>query len=263
MNRRPIELVVLSDVHLGNPKCKANSLAHYLKSILPDTLILNGDFIDNGTEYHPQHWPTAHTQVMREIFELANLGTKIIYVVGTQETWMQQFAQASFKNLHLMDQLEIEVQDKRAWVVHGDVFNRRLRSFKWMSKLGSVGVELLTLMFEVVDQIKYNLGLDDKSSTSVITNKTREFEKSIVDIAASLGFDYIICGNTHLPKIKQFISKNGPIFYLNPGDWLKHMSALEFRQNRWHLFYCEDPLISVSTVSSISPELSYLPSSVN
>ena len=44
--KRNVELVVISDVHLGTYGCKAKELLRYLNSIHPKTLVLNGDIID-------------------------------------------------------------------------------------------------------------------------------------------------------------------------------------------------------------------------
>ncbi|MGN6533972.1 MAG: glycosyltransferase family protein [Ginsengibacter sp.] len=49
--KRKIEVLVLSDIHLGTFGCHAAQLLRYLKSIKPKTVILNGDIIDMwGTE---------------------------------------------------------------------------------------------------------------------------------------------------------------------------------------------------------------------
>ena len=44
--KRELDIVILSDIHLGTYGCHAKELLNYLKSIKVDTLILNGDFID-------------------------------------------------------------------------------------------------------------------------------------------------------------------------------------------------------------------------
>ncbi len=46
MEKRAVDVVVISDVHLGTYGCRAKELVAYLKSILPNILILNGDIID-------------------------------------------------------------------------------------------------------------------------------------------------------------------------------------------------------------------------
>ena len=46
MNKRPLDVCVISDIHLGTFGCHAQEVLNYLKSIEPKTLILNGDIID-------------------------------------------------------------------------------------------------------------------------------------------------------------------------------------------------------------------------
>ena len=46
MKKRPVDLVVISDVHLGTYGCHAKELLKYMKSIKPKEVVLNGDIID-------------------------------------------------------------------------------------------------------------------------------------------------------------------------------------------------------------------------
>jgi len=46
LQKRKIEVAVLSDLHLGTFGCHAIEIAQYLKSIQPKILVLNGDIID-------------------------------------------------------------------------------------------------------------------------------------------------------------------------------------------------------------------------
>ena len=63
MEKRPVDVVVLSDVHLGTYGCRAKELVNYLKSITPNILILNGDIID-GWQFTKRYFPVAHMQVI-------------------------------------------------------------------------------------------------------------------------------------------------------------------------------------------------------
>jgi hypothetical protein len=47
----------------------------------------------------------------------------------------------------------------------------------------------------------------------------------------------VICGHIHRPAKKRIKSPAGAITYLNSGDWVDHMTALEFENNDWHLKY--------------------------
>jgi len=66
MKRRKVDLLILSDIHLGTYGCHAKELVKYLKSIQPDTLILNGDIIDMW-QFRKKYWPDAHTKVLKQI----------------------------------------------------------------------------------------------------------------------------------------------------------------------------------------------------
>jgi predicted phosphodiesterase len=44
--KRNLEVVIISDTHLGSYGCHAEELNDYLKSINPKILVLNGDIID-------------------------------------------------------------------------------------------------------------------------------------------------------------------------------------------------------------------------
>ena len=71
MEKRPVDVVVLSDVHLGTYGCRAKELVAYLKSICPSILILNGDIID-GWQFSKRYFPSAHMSVIKEVLRLSS-----------------------------------------------------------------------------------------------------------------------------------------------------------------------------------------------
>ena len=61
--KREVEVVVLSDIHLGTYGCHAKELVAYLKSVSPKVLILNGDVID-GSAFSKRYFPNSHMAVL-------------------------------------------------------------------------------------------------------------------------------------------------------------------------------------------------------
>ena len=59
MNKRHVDVVVMSDFHLGTYGCHAQEILTYLKSISPRLLILNGDIID-GWQFSKHYFPAVH-----------------------------------------------------------------------------------------------------------------------------------------------------------------------------------------------------------
>src|ERR1044072_4800397 len=67
--KRHVDLVVISDVHLGTYGCHAKELLHYLKGIKPKTLVLNGDIIDIW-QFSKRYFPKSHLKVLKHMVGL-------------------------------------------------------------------------------------------------------------------------------------------------------------------------------------------------
>jgi len=77
--KREVDLVVISDVHLGTYGCHAQELLKYLKSIKPKKVILNGDIIDIW-QFNKRYWPKSHMQIIKHLAGLIGKGTKVYYI---------------------------------------------------------------------------------------------------------------------------------------------------------------------------------------
>jgi UDP-2,3-diacylglucosamine pyrophosphatase LpxH len=67
-------------------------------------------------------------------------------------------------------------------------------------------------------------------------SKINDFEMIAAELAIEKKYDYVICGHIHQPQKKVIENKNGKVTYLNSGDWVEHLTALEYRQNEWLIF---------------------------
>ena len=63
-----------------------------------------------------------------------------------------------------------------------------------------------------------------------------KFEDTVTDIGLRNNFDYVVCGHIHQSCIKKFETEEGSITYLNSGDWIENMTALEYHDEKWTLF---------------------------
>jgi GR25 family glycosyltransferase involved in LPS biosynthesis len=68
IKKRKIEVLILSDIHLGTYGCHAKELLNYMKSIDPQLVILNGDVIDIW-QFSKRYWPKSHMKVLRLFLE--------------------------------------------------------------------------------------------------------------------------------------------------------------------------------------------------
>lgn len=82
-----------------------------------------------------------------------------------------------------------------------------------------------------------------KSAVKFINN----FEQTASDIAIENNYDYVVCGHIHQPEIKTITNQNSSVQYLNSGDWVENLSALEYNNDKWKLynFYKDSNMIDV------------------
>jgi UDP-2,3-diacylglucosamine pyrophosphatase LpxH len=129
LKTRKVEIVVISDVHLGTFGSHSIELNKYLSSIKPQVLVLNGDIIDIW-QFRKSYSPATHLKIMQKIMSLASKGTKIYYIKGNHDEMLRKFIDLNLSNIELVDKLILEMDDKKAWIFHGDVFDASVNHAK-------------------------------------------------------------------------------------------------------------------------------------
>jgi UDP-2,3-diacylglucosamine pyrophosphatase LpxH len=247
--KRRVQVAVISDVHLGTYGCHAQELLRYLKSIRPAVLVLNGDILDIW-QFSKNYWPPAHMRVLRYLAGLAAKGTQIRYLTGNHDELLRKFAGLEIGHFQLDNKLVLDLPHGRTWLFHGDVFDVTMQHSRWLAKLGGHGYDLLIVLNRLVNfglaklgrpRVAFSKLVKEKVKTAVAAINT--FETTAVTIAADRGYRYVACGHIHQPEIKEIATEKGPVTYLNSGDWVENLTALEYTaQAGWQLYhYHTDP----------------------
>ena len=251
MKKRAVELVVISDVHLGTVGCHAKELHQYLSSIKPKTLVLNGDIIDIW-QFRKSYFPKSHLKVVKKLIDFASKGTKVYYITGNHDEMLRKFSDAHMGNFSVVDKLVLELDEKKAWIFHGDVFDASVQHSKWIAKLGGWGYDYLILMNRFVNWCLIKLGREPysfskkiKASVKKAVKHISDFETTATDLAIENKYDYVVCGHIHEPKMIRKENKNGETMYLNSGDWIENLTALEYNKKRWKLYRYEEDYFHV------------------
>jgi len=246
MEKRSVELVLISDVHLGTFGCRAKELYRYLKSIRPETLVLNGDIIDIW-QFRKRYFPKSHLKVIKQIFSLAAKGTKIYYLTGNHDEMLRKFTDMELGNIKLLDKLVLPVGNKKVWIFHGDIFDASIQNAKWLAKLGGWGYDLLIMFNSLSNWFLERRGRERYSFSKAIKNSVKKavtyinsFEKTAAELAIENGYHYVACGHIHQPQMRQVSTEQGSCIYLNSGDWIENLTALEFHEDKWSLFQYQD-----------------------
>jgi UDP-2,3-diacylglucosamine pyrophosphatase LpxH len=247
LKKRPVELVVISDVHLGTYGCHARELYHYLQTIKPKTLVLNGDIVDIW-QFRKSYFPKFHLKVVKKLIDFASKGTEVIYITGNHDEILRKFSDSNIGYFSIVDKLVMDLDGKKAWIFHGDVFDASVNHAKWVAKLGGLGYDYLILINRFVNWCLKKMGKEPysfskkiKASVKKAVKHISDFELTATDLAIEKQYDYVICGHIHEPKIIRKMNKNGSTMYLNSGDWVENLTALEYNKKRWKLYrYAED-----------------------
>tara|TARA_R110002073_G_scaffold57778_4_gene146633 strand:+ start:30157 stop:31014 length:858 start_codon:yes stop_codon:yes gene_type:complete len=242
LEKRNIELVVLSDIHLGAYGCQAIELLNYLRSIQPETVILNGDIIDIW-QFKKRYWPKSHMKIVKQIISWITDGVTVYYITGNHDEMLRRFVGFKINNFEIVNKTVLKLDGKKAWFFHGDVFDITMQHSKWLVKLGAVGYDLLILLNHLVNRIsklfgkgKISLSKRIKDSVKSAVKYINNFELTAAEIAIENNYDYVVCGHIHQPIIKEYNSNNGSVTYLNSGDWIENLTALEYHKKTWSIY---------------------------
>lgn len=242
LKKRNVEIVVISDVHLGTYGCHAKELLHYLSTIKPKTLILNGDIVDIW-QFRKSYFPVTHLKVLKKIIAMSTKGTDVYYLTGNHDELLRKFTDLQIGNISLLDKLILEIDGKKAWIFHGDVFDASITHAKWLAKLGGWGYDLLILINRFINWLllkmnkpPYSLSKRIKQNVKSAVKFISNFETICIDLAIDNKFDYVLCGHIHEPKMEYVENEKGATMYLNSGDWIENLTALEYNDQSWEMY---------------------------
>ena len=258
MNKRCVDVAILSDLHLGTYGCRAKEIVTYLKSISPQILILNGDVIDIW-QFTKHYFPSTHVAVVKEILNLMTSGTRVIYVTGNHDEMLRRYSDLQLGQFQLTDKLVIEIDRKMTWIFHGDVFDNTTKgSAKFWAKMGSNGYAVLLGFNRFINKLLKFFGREKVSLSKKVMQKVNEsivkideFETLVAELAIEKKYDYVICGHIHQPQKRVITNKDGKVTYLNSGDWVEHLTSLEYYNNDWHIYKYEESKLRTINVTEM------------
>jgi UDP-2,3-diacylglucosamine pyrophosphatase LpxH len=265
MQKRVPEVVVISDVHLGTYGCHAAELLQYLRSVDPRLLIINGDFIDIWN-FSKRYFPATHLQVIKEIMNLMAAGTRVIYITGNHDELLRKYSDLQLGNFSITDKVVMEINGKMCWIFHGDVFDATTKGgAKLLAKLGGKGYDLLILLNRMVNWILNLFGREKMSFSKKVKNGVKkavkwvgDFEQTAAELAIEKNYDCVICGHIHQPQQREIVTAKGKVMYLNSGDWVENLTALEYETGEWQIHTFDAKDLDKITLKKEKPNLNVI-----
>lgn len=260
MSKREMDIAIISDVHLGTYGCHAKELLKYLKSIKPKMLILNGDIIDIW-QFSKSYFPEDHTKVIRKILKFVTDGVPVYYLTGNHDEILRKFADFNMGGFQLLNKMILNLDGKKAWIFHGDVFDVTMQHSKWLAKLGAIGYDTLIHINSMTNWFltkmgkkKYSFSQKIKASVKEAVKFINQFEQTAAELAIEKGYSFVICGHIHHPEIREISTDKGSVTYLNSGDWVESLTSLEFSNGQWEIYKFDPALLDKEEEDINEPE---------
>ena len=175
---------------------------------------------------------------------MSNMGTRVIYITGNHDEALRKYTDFILGNFELVDKLILELDGKKTWIFHGDVFDSSTKGYaKILAKLGGKGYDLLILINSFINLVLVSLGKEKRSFSKMIKDSVKkavsfvtDFETTAAEIAILKKYSYVVCGHIHKPQMRQIENEHGKVLYLNSGDWIENLTALEYKNEKWKIY---------------------------
>jgi UDP-2,3-diacylglucosamine pyrophosphatase LpxH len=231
---REERLLVVSDVHLGNPLYRARRpFAEFLDFAIERgvPVCINGDGVDI-MQSTPARLTRDFAECASRFSEFARRGLRVYYVVGNHDIALEHFL-AEWGPLSVVPFLNVLSGEKRIRIEHGHLYDvlhvRFPRTYEAMTLLGGLALRVHPRVFQGLEWINDALIALGNAQQSWLHPESREREcpvpgerAAVLEAAseiASRGFDAVLIGHTHRAGTAELA--NGARYY-NTGYWLEH-----------------------------------------
>ena len=240
--KRNLDILVISDLHLGTYGSEADEVLAYLDTINANKIVINGDFVDIML-FNKRFWPSSHMKVIKYFLDLISQGKEIYYVTGNHDELMRKFLNFKIQNFKIVNQIVLDTAKGKVWIFHGDVFDFSIQT-QWLTKLAGFLYDYMIIfnswinkkIMRPLGRKRLNFSKTIKSNVKTAVQYFANFEMKAAEVAQKNGYKYVVCGHIHAPKIESFNINGEEVIYMNSGDWLESLSSLEYADNKWSIY---------------------------
>lgn len=224
----------LSDLHLGAPGCRAESLLAFLQANDAETIYLVGDTFDLWDPLFI-HWGPVHDRILALLRNRADIGRRIVLLSGNHDrALLSEKGRARPEVAGLATEVPRELvhhapDGRRYLVVHGDVCDLRPFRFHICTRIGSRIDSFLRLLDRMLRPLRFRAGPGTRgpmelavAALNALLYQGRSHEARLVRLAQDRGCDGVISGHFHMAALHDDLG----LRYANCGDWTDSCTAL-------------------------------------
>lgn len=211
MKKEKIDILILSDIHLGSKLCRSAKVLKTLSKYEFKKLLLVGDIFDglNFKRLSAHHW-----DVLSKIRNLPP-SSEVIWINGNHDgdaTLLTRLIGVKVYRNYLWD-----FNGEKALAIHGHQFDRFLYKNVFIS---GIAVSLYYLIVRLDGKSNFFSNWLRKRNKSWL-RLSKEVANGAILYARLRNAKYVFCGHTHNPM--KLVS--GKINYYNSGSWTEQPSS--------------------------------------
>lgn len=207
-----VDIIVLSDLHLGSDMSRAEELLMTLARYRFETLILNGDIFDNSNSkrLRNEHW-----RFLSYLRELTGSGTEVIWVAGNHDRFAKDFF--ALIGAQTCTEYLFTHGGKRYLVIHGNQYDKFLIKDGFMSDTLGSSYRMLQRLGGKKQRVSRMVKRRYKSWLRL----SPRVAKGAVQHGLARNVDVVICSHTH----QYMKTESHGIEYMNTGCWADRPSS--------------------------------------
>jgi UDP-2,3-diacylglucosamine pyrophosphatase LpxH len=127
--------------------------------------------------------------------------------------------------------------------------------------MGSNGYAVLLGFNRMINRVMKMMGRERISLSKRVMQRVNEsivrideFETLVAELAMEKKYDYVICGHIHQPKKRIIETELGKVTYLNSGDWIEHLTALEYYDKEWHIYHYDENKMKTIDIKQVKTQ---------
>jgi UDP-2,3-diacylglucosamine pyrophosphatase LpxH len=222
--------IFISDVHIGLHASQPEHLLDFLESHTAPVIYLVGDIIDFWALRRHRRWTPAYNKLIHHLFWLAGQGTRIVYLPGNHDDFMELCYGQYGKHFEVVDEtIHTTAKGLRLLVLHGHQVDYVSTHMTWLEKLGDLAYDAALWISGGISRIRRRLGLPywsfsawAKQIAKGATTYIEGYQGALKAEAEKYQCNGVVCGHIHTPTI----TKEDGFVYANCGDWVESLSAL-------------------------------------
>ena len=222
------KLIVISDLHLGNPFCRTKRRVIQFLHWAADQgfdICINGDGFEIAqVSFHKLAQDVP--DVLHALKMIGRKGRNIYYVVGNHDITFENFLD-DWGNIKMAPFLNVTSGTSRVRVEHGHLYDpffvRYPRLYEIATWVGGFFLQIAPNLYKLWIAFEKFRSLRRAKRGEVITGESPHFAAAAHQLAQR-GFDHVVFGHTH--HVGE-VDLGGGKRYFNPGTWMIGRTYIE------------------------------------